>query len=513
LSLNWREIDRILSEIPLQGAIVRQIYQPSHPVLILELYQRGSTFRLMFCLANPNCRLHLTARKPANPARAPRFVTFLRARIRDGRIVSSGQLGRERIVRLEVLKNEERVLLWARLWGGAANLIVTDPQGTVLDALYRRPRRGEASGGRFQPEAAFPPGASLQQAAGTAAGAGDRGANQTGALAAEPTDREAPAQDGPPGAAAADDRFQVRELPGSGSFNERVERFYAALEEGQELQRLSAQIRTRLTRRENQLLAALENLGRRRSEHGRYEELKSFGELILSHLHTLRPGERWLAAEDFADPGHLIEIELDPQASPAENAERYFRRYRKAKTALQHLEQEEHALRRELAAVQRELESLAGQQELESLRARADALIGRRPTPARDKERPPGLEFSSGAFRLLVGRSAAENDLLLRRFVRGNDTWVHARDYPGAYVFVRGPAGKSVPLDTLLDAANLALHYSKGKSSGQGDVYYTQVKYLRRAREGKTGMVIPTREKNLHVRIEAPRLERLLGSY
>jgi predicted ribosome quality control (RQC) complex YloA/Tae2 family protein len=509
LSLNWREIDRILSEIPLEGAIVRQIYQPSHPVLILELYQRRSTFRLLFCLANPNCRLHLTTRKPANPARAQRFVTFLRARIRDGRIVSCGQLGRERIVRLEVSKNEERVLLWARLWGGAANLIVTDPRGTVLDALYRRPQRGEASGGRFQPEAVSPPGVSLPQATGRAASTGGRGAGASGSRA----DREAPAQEELPGAAADDDRFQVRELPGSGSFNERVERFYAALEEGQERQRLTAQIRTRLTRRENQLLAALENLGRRRSEHGRYEELKSFGELILSHLHTLQPGERWLAAEDFTDPGHRIEIELDPQASPAENAEAYFRRYRKAKTALQHLEQEEQALRRELAAVQRGLDSLTGGEELETLRARADALSARRPMMGREKERPPGLEFSSGAFRLLVGRSAAENDELLRRFVRGNDLWVHARDYPGAYVFVRGPAGKSVPLDTLLDAANLALHYSKGRSSGRGDVYYTQVKYLRRTRDGKMGMVIPTREKNLHVRIEAPRLERLLGSH
>jgi len=97
--------------------------------------------------------------------------------------------------------------------------------------------------------------------------------------------------------------------------------------------------------------------------------------------------------------------------------------------------------------------------------------------------------------------------------VRGNDTWVHARDFPGAYVFIRAPAGKSVPLETLLDAAALALHFSKGRSSGRGDVYYTQVKHLRRAREGKPGLVIPTREKNLHVRLESTRLERLLGSY
>jgi predicted ribosome quality control (RQC) complex YloA/Tae2 family protein len=472
LSLNWREIDRILAEIPLEGAIVRQIYQPTHPVLILELYRQGATLRLLFSFANPNCRLHLTTLKPANPPRPPRFVAFLRARIRDGRILSCAQLARERIVRLEVQKNEERVLLWARLWGGAANLLVTDPGGTVLDALYRRPRRGETTGGRFVPE-----------------------------------------QPAEPGREEAGERFQVRELPGPGSFNERVERYYFELEQAQERELLTAQLKSRLSRRENQLLAGLESLARRRAEYGRYEELKHYGELILSNLHRVQPGERWLAAEEFSDPQQRIEIELDPQASPAENAEHYFRRYRKAKTALEHLGEEEQVLNRELAAVRKELASLAAERDPEVLRVRLAALRARKPPPARGKERPPGLEFSSGPFRLLVGRSAAENDELLRWFVRGNDTWVHARDFPGSYVFIRVPPGKSVPLETLLDAANLALHFSKGRNSGQGDVYYTQVKYLRRARQGKPGLVLPTREKNLRVRLESARLERLLGSY
>jgi len=96
--------------------------------------------------------------------------------------------------------------------------------------------------------------------------------------------------------------------------------------------------------------------------------------------------------------------------------------------------------------------------------------------------------------------------------VRGNDTWLHARDVPGAYVFIRSLPGKSVPLEALLDAANLALHYSKARGSGKGDVYYTQVKYLRRARGGAPGLVLPTQEKNLQVRLDPQRLARLLGS-
>jgi predicted ribosome quality control (RQC) complex YloA/Tae2 family protein len=119
------------------------------------------------------------------------------------------------------------------------------------------------------------------------------------------------------------------------------------------------------------------------------------------------------------------------------------------------------------------------------------------------------LSFTSGPFTILVGRNARENDALLRRHVRGNDTWLHARDYPGGYVFIRSIPGKSIPLDTLLDAANLALLYSRGKDSAQGDVFYTRVKYLKRVKEAKTGLIIPTQEKNLHVKLDSGRIRRL----
>ena len=125
----------------------------------------------------------------------------------------------------------------------------------------------------------------------------------------------------------------------------------------------------------------------------------------------------------------------------------------------------------------------------------------------------PGIQAVGAALPgmpgILVGRTAQENEALLRGHTRGNDTWIHARDYAGAYVFIRAPSGKSIPLETLLDGATLALWYSKGRQSGRGDAYYTQVKYLRRPRGGKPGLVLPTQEKNLHVRLEPQRLRRL----
>jgi predicted ribosome quality control (RQC) complex YloA/Tae2 family protein len=61
----------------------------------------------------------------------------------------------------------------------------------------------------------------------------------------------------------------------------------------------------------------------------------------------------------------------------------------------------------------------------------------------------------------------------------------------------------------MLDAGTLALFYSKGRNNGAGDLFYTQVKYLRRAKNAPKGLVIPTQEKNLSVKIEETRLKEL----
>jgi predicted ribosome quality control (RQC) complex YloA/Tae2 family protein len=121
----------------------------------------------------------------------------------------------------------------------------------------------------------------------------------------------------------------------------------------------------------------------------------------------------------------------------------------------------------------------------------------------------PGLAFRRGEWLLIVGRDARENDELLRRYVKGNDLWLHVRDFAGSYVFIKRRAGKTVPLPVLLDAANLALFYSKGRNAGKGELFYTQVKYLRRVKNGPRGLVIPTQEKNLSVTLEEARLKEL----
>jgi predicted ribosome quality control (RQC) complex YloA/Tae2 family protein len=427
LSLNWREIDAILEEIALEDSLIRDIYQPSHPRLVLELYNRGRSYRLLFSFSNPNCRLHLLSRKLPNPAKPQRFVSFLRAHIRGGRILAAEQIDQQRIVRIEVKKGDRSVILWSRLWAAAANMIVTDRAGLILDALYRRPKRGEVSGGQY----------SVQRDIGPASF----------------------------GASRSKEQFPLRDLPGPGSFNERVEKYYFDLEETRETVRLRDNLLNRLRREENRLLASSQSLEKRMEQYREFEILKKWGNLILSNMHTLNRGDRWLTVADSENPEKTWDIELDPQVTSAQNAESYYKRYRKAKTGMKNLEEELQQQHRQLQHVLKriaELETNAKGETLESLRQEAGR--GKKKQGGGVQENPPGLSFTSRRYRILVGRNARENDALLRRFVRGNDTWLHARDYPGGYVFIRSIPGKSIPLETLLDAATLALGTSMSRS-------------------------------------------------
>ena len=93
----------------------------------------------------------------------------------------------------------------------------------------------------------------------------------------------------------------------------------------------------------------------------------------------------------------------------------------------------------------------------------------------------------------------------------GNDHWFHVQGMPGSHVIVKAHKGKSVPLETLLDAAALAKLYSKAKEAAAADVDYTQRKYVRKRKAGGPGDVDYSQYKTLNVRKDDARLARLFG--
>lgn len=473
MSLNCREIDLVIQELDLPGMKVEKVVQPSYDTVVFSLYGAGRALHLLLCVGHGACRLHEVAALPARNERPLRFMECLRSKLRGSRITSVRQLGDERIVRIDFENPDQRHTLYARLWSGAGNLVLVDADGIIVDAMARKPSRGEVSGLRCTI-------GDLPDGSGKVADSGR------------------PAR-----------TFTVRELPGEGSFNERIAAFYAERGAGISRESLLEAARDRHERRMRMLRAREDELSNRAREFRDADRLREIGDILMAgYPAPEKRGNAWYATvQDFYRGGE-ISVKIDPDRTNVANAQDHYERYRKASSGIADLEEELGRTRASIASLDAWLARAEAETDPYAI-ARMLAKAGT--VREREKRRYPGLVFLREGWTILVGKSAAENDELLRRHVRGADLWLHARDRAGSYVFVKAVRGKTVPLEVLLDAGMLAIYYSKARADGEGDLYYTQVKHLRRAKDGPKGLVIPSMEKNLFVRIDEPRLKQLLA--
>lgn len=245
-----------------------------------------------------------------------------------------------------------------------------------------------------------------------------------------------------------------------------------------------------------------EALERARVSQARVEELRLKGEMILAYAHRIEPGQRELAAPVQPDELPLL-IELDPSLMPAENAQRYFERYKKARRAAQEipalLRRAELELRY-LDQLETDLDLAANRPEIREVEAslvEAGYIKEKRRRPKAGRSQPLAVHSQDGLL-ILVGRNSRQNQEVTFRRAAPHDLWLHARGVPGAHVVVK-TKGREVPEATLRQAAQLAAYYSQARNATHVDVAYTERRYVRPIRGAAPGLVSYTQEKTIRV--------------
>jgi predicted ribosome quality control (RQC) complex YloA/Tae2 family protein len=232
------------------------------------------------------------------------------------------------------------------------------------------------------------------------------------------------------------------------------------------------------------------------------EKLRVSGEMILAYAHAVQRGQRVLEAQvDFDAPP--IKIALDPQLSAVENAQAYFRRYEKSKSAAADVPEMLASVDLELAYLDQlatDLELASNRPEIEEVRSALieAGLVRARPQKAKVQRGRPLRVVSADGIPILVGRSARQNDEITFRHAAPDDLWLHAVDVPGSHVIVQS-GGRPVPERTLRRAASLAAHYSARRGENSVLVAYTRRRYVRRIKGGRPGMATYTREQTIRV--------------
>lgn len=275
------------------------------------------------------------------------------------------------------------------------------------------------------------------------------------------------------------------------TYNEYIENFYNNKIESEKITKEKQTIEALQIKKEKSLRKELTEQINKLNSFKEADKYKLYGELIISNMHTIKSGISKISLIDYN--GKSLDIPMNIKLNPYENSQFYFKKYKKSVSGTGIVEARISEIKSELDKIEKGIFSESPLQ------------IKKR----NETKQRVGLLCISHDWEILVGRNAKENDYLLRNKVKGNDMWLHIRDFPGGYVFIKSKKGKSIPLDVLMDGAVLALNYSKGKNNGKGDVYYTHVKYLKRVKNGKLGQVIPTMNKNLFVTLDKDRLSRL----
>lgn len=245
-----------------------------------------------------------------------------------------------------------------------------------------------------------------------------------------------------------------------------------------------------------------------------YEKYRLFGELITANIYALSKGMDMAVVVNYYDPdGQTIEIPLDKNKNPQENAKNYFRKYNKAKTAFLYSGKEIESLKQEISYLESVLFAIDNAEDSEQLNEIRLELYeqGYAKQPAGKGKRiaavpvSPLKAVSSDGFEILIGRNNKENDKLTLKIARHEDIWLHTKNVPGSHVVIR-TEGKEVPPTTLLEAAQYAAWFSKARQGSKIEVDYTFVRNVKKPSGAKPGMVIYTNYNTIVASPKAPNI-------
>lgn len=291
------------------------------------------------------------------------------------------------------------------------------------------------------------------------------------------------------------------------SFSEMLDAFYAERDQiermrvkSQDLLRLLANHADRLSRKIANQQAELSACAER-------DTLRIKGDLLSANMYAIQKGETSVKLQNFYDENLAeLEIALDPALTPQQNAQKYYKNYRKAKTAEEKLTEQIGLAQTELTYIDSVFESLAlaeNERDLNEIRAElAEQGYVRRRAGKKNQKQPvlsAPLKFkTSDGFTVLVGRNNRQNDKLTMKDANNNDIWFHTKNIPGSHT-VLVTDGKAPTETAMEEAAVLAAQHSRAKDSAQVPVDYTQIRYVSKPQGAKPGMVIYVQYKTVYV--------------
>lgn len=542
----------------LGGGYISKIIQPEHDELLLTVKTPAGNFRLLLS-ANPSLPLaNITQENKPAPMTAPNFCMLLRKHLGGGRIASIKQPSLERILVFTIEHRnelgdpcEKRLII--ELMGKHSNIIFTDTENTILDAIRRVPGHissvREVLPGRkyFIPqttekldpfsadeelftERVFSQPDELARAVYTAVtGFSPAMAEELcirsvmdGRLSAKECSEAARSHfyhtfsrmidevrehefhptiyyssQGPIDfSVLPSERFPAASAKAYDSISELLSDYYSEKESLARIRQKSTDLRRLVSTALERNVKKLNLQKKQLKDTEKMDRYRIWGELLNTYGYVCRPGDKELKAVNYYN-NEPVTIPLDPTLSATDNAKKYFDRYGKLKRtaeACTGLIEETSADIEYLESVQSALEIAQDEADLAQIRQELvqSGYIKKHTSGKKNsgmKKSTPLHYLSTDGFDLYVGKNNFQNDELTFSFASGSDWWFHAKKMPGSHVVLK--TGGKEPTDKAFEeAASLAAYYSRGKQSDKVEIDYLQRKNIKKPNGAKPGFVI-----------------------
>ena len=547
------------------GCRADKIHQPTRDELVVLLRSSAFTGKLLISTRSGSARLHITEGSFDNPAEPPAFCKLLRRHLSSAKITAVEQNGLDRTVIIRFMTYNEMgdtiyPFLAVELITGRANVVLCEENGRIMDALHRSDI--ESSARLIQPgakytfpakkEKANPFTESAEELAKRVQASGRPLASGfTAALdgVSPLISRELAALCGldpdlPPDGDAfvslavtlklfksrlsaavptliKDEDGEVKDFSymnitqyggqmtrsTTDSFSRLLDRFFEGRDTAARMKGAAQDLLRALNNARNRNLRKTEYRRADLAKCENREQLRIFGELLKANLYAVPKGADKVSVQNYYDENlGMVEIPLDPALSPANNAAKYFKEYKKSYTAEQTLTELIEKDQKELVYIDSVLDALSRAKsaaELSSIREEltdTGYISAKNDRRRKFEQKAEPKEFTSpGGFRLLVGRNNRENDLLTTKTASKSDLWFHTKNIPGSHVILFTDGKEPQPED-LLFAASLAAGHSKAAESDNVPVDFTEIKNVKKPAGARPGMVIYTTNKTIYAK-------------
>ena len=553
-----RELDQ-----KLRDGRVDRVIQPERDEIHLLIRAQGANHRLVLSASANAARVHLSQHAKTGPMEPPMFCMLLRKHLASGRVQAVRRVAGDRILEIEIQALSEmgdpvtRTLV-VEIMGRHSTIILRGADGRILDAarhigedisrvrqvLPGLPYAYPPTQGKLNPETATAQ--EIEQRLSEAGGKLDKAIGACIAGFSPQASREACARIGLGASAlvqeldvertAAQLHAYLNAMPqmgpcvitlaedGSPADVYPFAQLHLPLAKTAPFNSPSAALdayfyerdrRDRMNQRASSLAHTLKNHIERCEKKialqnealegaARMEEYRQKGELIQANLYRLKKGEPVARVENFySEACEPVDIPMDVSLSPAQNAQRYFKLYQKARGARTLAAEQKAKAEQELAYLEqmeddlRKCTDAAGLAELRSM-LESSGHVRRavsRVKPRKEAPSQPMKFLSCDGIEIEVGKNALQNERLTMG-ARGDELWLHAQKMPGSHVLVHAA---DVPETTLEEAAMLAAYYSKGVRSAQVPIDATLRRYIKKPGGTPAGFVIYTHQRTLYV--------------